>query len=166
MSWEGCGTSEWDRNVEKQRKGPSMAWKKGGKTITESIVTIWDKKHYRDSFFMKSRLDTTHFFLLSGLGGTPQSLDINITETTHWPTLSLTMRKMSPSYLFGDFSGLPGLVRRGGGGQVCVEFQPHPYHCGVKPWQPPLRPFSVINTSGNSQSCSCRACLPASWPLF
>lgn len=35
-----------------------------------------------------------------------------------------------------------GLEVRGGvdGGQVCVELQPHPRHCGVKPWQPALQP--------------------------
>lgn len=43
---------------------------------------------------------------------------------------------MSPftcSDLFRGYSELPGLVR-GEAGQVCVEFQPHPVYCGVKPW--------------------------------
>lgn len=44
------------QNMEKKsKKTKHGVKKKGGKTSNESIVTIWDKKHYRDSFFVKRR---------------------------------------------------------------------------------------------------------------
>lgn len=119
--------------------------------------------------------------------GTPENSEWTVMMLTtivspykhHWAIYKVTLAYFvanneadKPPFIQVSLQGLfrPVSSHEWEGGLVCVVFQPHPCHCGLKPWQPTVEPFFVINTSGNSQSSSCRASRPFyapwHWILF